>query len=135
MTQDVRQAMAILEAQRSPVSARVVNRLLRATPPRFMGLSFRDLLPMLRIQPVLSETEQACRDLTQMAEACEAAVRDGATHAGRQKLIGASEDVWRQAMAALQRSSAQGTDVTALATAFERLGQARGALIMAHARR
>jgi len=135
MTQDVQEAMATLEAQRQQVSARAVNRLLRATGPRFMGLSFRDLLPMLKIQPVPSETEQGLRDLTRIAEACEAALRDGAPYPLRQKLIGDSEDVWRQVMAVLQRSSAKGADVTALATAFERLGQARGALIMAHARR
>jgi hypothetical protein len=98
MPPHVRQAVASLEAQGQPVSARAVNRRLRATGPRFRGMSYRDLLPMLRIPPVMSEAERAIRDLDAMARACEAAVQGGVTAAVRSLLLRDCEETWRAGM-------------------------------------
>jgi hypothetical protein len=131
MPPHVREAVASLSAQGHPVSARAVNRRLRATGPRFMGMSFRDLLPMLRIPPVVSEAEQVIADLDAMTHTCEAAVRDGASAATRQRLIAASDQQWRQGMAVLLRLTAKGADTAALTAAFEALRLARERLILA----
>jgi hypothetical protein len=53
----------------------------------------------------------------------------------RQRLIAVSEEVWLRCRPALHRASARGEDTMALATAFERLREARSAVIIAHTRR
>jgi hypothetical protein len=133
MPLNVREAVASLEAQGQPVSARAVNRRLRATGPRFRGMSFRDLLPMLRIPPVASESARAIANLDAMTHTCEAAVRDGAPAAARHKLLAASADEWQRGMAVLLRLTAQGADTAALTAAFERLRTAREHLILGRA--
>jgi hypothetical protein len=131
MPPHVREAVARLEAQGQPVSARAVNRILRATGPRFRGMSFRELLPILRIPPVVSEAERAINDLDAMTHACAAAVRDGVTTAARHKLLDATDQQWQRAMAVLLRATARGEDTQALTAAFERLRTAREHLIRA----
>jgi hypothetical protein len=46
----VQQAMATLQTQSTPVSARNVLWILRNAPSSYRGCSFRDLLPLLRSQ-------------------------------------------------------------------------------------
>jgi hypothetical protein len=135
MTQaQVDAARKTLEAQGDPVSARKVLKLIRRMPPKFMGGSFRDLLPMLRIPRVISEAEQAIRDLDAMTRTCEAAIKDKTAAATWPKLIVASEQQWRQAMALLLRMSAKREDTTELTWALERLREMRCRLLVTQAR-
>jgi hypothetical protein len=100
-----------------------------------MGASFRDLLPFLRIQPVISETAQALRDLDAMTQACADAIAAHAPHSVLQKLLATSDEGWRRAMGMMLKAGARGEDVTALTEAFDRLREARAAVIAAQSRR
>jgi hypothetical protein len=135
MTQaQVDAARKTLEAQGDPVSARKVLKLIRRMPPKVMGGSFRDLLPMLRIPRVISEAERAIRDLDDMTRTCEAALKDKTTAATWPKLIAASEEQWRQGMRLLLRMSARGEGTQALTLSLEQLREARCRLLFAQAR-
>jgi hypothetical protein len=58
----VQWAVETLEANRDPVSARTVLRLLRRTPP-YTGGSFTDVLRLLKIQAVPSDAERALAEI------------------------------------------------------------------------
>jgi hypothetical protein len=63
----VQQAMATLQTQGKPISARNVMRILRNQPPKFMGCSFTDLLRYLRSQEVTVDTLLSLREELQTA--------------------------------------------------------------------
>jgi hypothetical protein len=130
----VQQAVHTLEANGETVSARKVLRLLRRTPP-YIGGSYRDLLPLLKIQRVPSAAAQALQDVIQMADACEQAVTDAAPYKVRQALIAESEKGWVRWRHIMLTAGAKGEDVGELSEAFERLRQARTRLIIEHAGR
>jgi hypothetical protein len=131
MTQGhVDRAVETLRTNGQPISARNVNRVLRQTPPRFMGKSYRDLLPFLRIQPVISETAQAIRELDALTDTCEAA-----SPTTLPKLLQTIDATWVRCMRVLLRVSARGEETVALTAAFERLREARAAAIVRQARR
>jgi hypothetical protein len=68
----IQQAIQTLQASGQPISARKVNRIMRATPPYF-GMSFRDLLPWLR-HP--HDTPKECyRRVLELIDALEAEAR------------------------------------------------------------
>ncbi len=119
----VQQAVKDLEARSEVVSARNVRK-------RLGGGSFRDLLPLLRMQALPTEAEQAVRDILAMAHACEDAITDGTSRTTRQRLIAESETLWQTCMPALLRASARGEETTAFVDVFERLREARSAVIV-----
>jgi hypothetical protein len=126
----VDQARRTLAARGEPITARAVNRLLRQTPPRFMGGSFSDLLRLLKIPAVPSETEQTIQTLNELTAACEAAAPPELP-----KLLQTIDATWVRCMQVMLRASARGDDTVALTAAFERLREARAAAIIRKARR
>jgi hypothetical protein len=134
MGERVRETMTTLEARGEAISCHTVNRYLRSVPP-YIGASYRDLLPLLRNQRVPTEAEQAEQDILSMAQACEEAMTNGASRARLQSLIADSEKLWQRVMPLMLRASARGEDTGAFVIAFERLRDARSALILAPGRK
>jgi hypothetical protein len=132
--EQVKAAVEALKGRGEPISGPRINRYLRSVPP-YIGMSYRDLLPLLKNQPLPTPAEEAEQDLEAMANACDAARRDGARYAERQKLIADSEALWIRCAAVRNRGSARGEDLTALVDAFERLRHAMSALICATGRK
>jgi hypothetical protein len=68
----VQQAIETLETEGKPPSSRNILRILRNTGPRYMGCSFRDLLPWLRHQ---HDTPKDCyREVLELIDLLEAAL-------------------------------------------------------------
>jgi hypothetical protein len=109
----VQTAMEALAAAGEPISANRVNRWLRSHPP-YYGMSFRDLLPLLKIQAVPTPAEQALQDLEAMSKAIEQALADQAGLKVRQRLSHESEAVWLASRRVMLQAAARGDDVRAL---------------------
>ena len=97
----VQQAVQTLKAAGQPISLRKVNRVLRALPP-YVGMSFRDLLPILRHQ---RDTGKECYEkILELTTAFEAALRQPAD-ADLPTLLSRGEKVWRTCAPRLQAAS------------------------------
>jgi hypothetical protein len=95
----VHQAIATLQRQGKSPSSRNILRVLRNTGPRYMGCSFRDLLPWLRHQ---HDTGKDCyRQVLEMYDAIESALR----HPDDPRLpalLSRGQEVWRTCAPRLQ---------------------------------
>ena len=130
----VEAATRAVEARGERVSVRRVQREMRRTPPTYRGGSNRDVLPLLKIQRVASDAEQARHDVEAMAAICREALA-APTRTEQIRVWDACEEGWGRCMRRMLAAGARGEDVTALAGAFEGLRQALEAVKGAIARR
>jgi hypothetical protein len=97
----VQNAVNTLKAAGQPISLRKVNRVMRAMPPYF-GMSFRDLLPILRHQ---HDTPKECyREVLELTTSFEAALAHP-HDADLPALLSRGEEVWRTCAPRLQAAS------------------------------
>ena len=129
MTREVAAAVVkALEANGQVVSAPNVNRQLRAVPPH-RGLSFTDLLPILRNQADPTLTDPHYQAVVEMAKVLEEAL----VHRRYGLLLGLidqGERTWSQHAPAMWVASAQGDEMQPWVDAFERLRHATQAAIV-----
>jgi hypothetical protein len=85
MHANVEAAILTLQHEGKARSTRNVNRVLRRTPPRYMGMSFRDLLPLLQYWHLSAEAQQAIAALHALTQQAEALVASGG--GGRDHLL------------------------------------------------
>ena len=126
----VQQAVRDLEARGQLASLHNVNRHLRSVPP-YRGMSYRDLIPLLRNQQV-TPTDPAYASVVNMAHELEEAL---ARRRNRDlpALIERGEQTWSKHVRAMYEASRRGDpagQLEAWASAFEQLRCALSAAIV-----
>jgi hypothetical protein len=126
----VQHAVKTLEANGKVVSAYNVNQVLRSTPP-YYGMSYRDLLPLLRNQQDMPN-DPRYQQVIWMAEALEEVLAQR-RHGHLQALIEQGSTTWSRCAPAMHQASARGdpmVQVEAWVASFERLRFGREAAIV-----
>jgi hypothetical protein len=128
----VAQAVQALQATGQVVSSRNINRLLRRQGPRYMGASYRDLLPLLRWYRLPREARDAIRALAEITTQAEVLAAAG----GRSSLLLVHGEQAKDRVTALMTQAvAAGQPVGVFREALEGWSQASSRLIWGRAGR